>query len=119
MKYKVLQLILSNWLESQVAKPPLPSKEKVNNLLELADAEAERKRLKYALVSAARFNKKAKWKYGFSSAGKTAVEVDEVLRELTATRESIVHIKETALLRSLNVTDYSDSDSSVMTIAIL
>ena len=117
VKYEVLQSLLSNWLESQVAKPPLPSKEKVNNLLELADSEAERKRLQYAIVSAAGLsNKKAKSKYGFSSAGKTVAEVDEVLRELTATRESIeeiAHIKETALLRSLNVTDYSDSDSSV------
>ena len=119
VKYKALQLLLSNWLESQVAKPPLPLKEKVNNLLELADSEAERKRLKYALVSAAGSNKKVKSKYGFSSAGKTVEEVAEVLRELTATRESIAHIKETALLRSLNVTDYSDSDSSVITIAIL
>lgn len=111
VKYKVLQSLLSNWLESQVAKPPLPSKEKVNNLLELADSEAERKRLQYAIVSAAGLsNKKAKSKYGFSSAGKTVAEVDEVLRELTATRESI---EEIAHIRSLNVTDYSDSDSSV------
>ena len=117
VKYKVIQSLLNNWLESRVAEPPLPSKEKVNNLLELADSEAERKRLQYAIVNAAGlFNKKVKSKYGFSSAGGTVQEVHEVLHEVTATRKSIeeiTHIKETALLRSLNVTDCSDSDSSV------
>ena len=83
----------------------------------LADSEAERKRLQYAIVNAAGLsNKKVKSKYGFSSADRTVQEVHEVLHEVTATRKSIeeiTHVKETALLRSLNVTDCSDSDSSV------
>ena len=114
MTYKVLQSLLSNWLERQVSKPPLALKEKLNNVVELADSGAKRKRLEDAIASVVRLsNKKAKSKYGFSSA---VAEVDEVLRELTATLESIeeiAHIKETALLRSLILTDYSDSDSSV------
>ena len=96
VKYSILQSLLNQLIECQTAEPSLPlTKETMNSLLKLAESDAERKRLQFAVVSATGISiAKAKVKYGFSNAAGTVSEVEQTLDEITAIREVIANIAE-------------------------
>ena len=73
-------------IDCQTAEPSLPlTKETMNSLLKLAESDAERKRLQFAVVSATGISiAKAKVKYGFSNAAATVSEVEQKLDEIIA-----------------------------------
>ena len=104
-------------------EPSLPlTKETMNSLLKIAESDAERKRLKYAVVRATGLsNTKAKEKYGFSDIGTTVSQAEQALDEVSAIHEAIekiAQVKDKVLLKSQGVptevedegTDESESD---------
>lgn len=91
-------------------------KETMNSLLKIAGSDAERKRLKYAVVRATGLsNTKAKEKYGFSDIDTTVYQVEQALDEVSAIHEAIekiAQVKDKVLLKSLGVpTDIEDECS--------
>lgn len=119
VKYTILQSLLNQWWKSQTSEPSCAlTRNTVTNLLKLAESGAEKKRMKYAIVSATGLsNKKAAAMYGFTSMSPTVSEVEEVLKESTAIRkviEKLAELKDKELLKSLGITDENscESDSS-------
>ena len=108
VQYKVLKSLLNNWINCQDEQSPLNlRKETVNSLLKLAESDAERQRLKYAIVRAAGLSSsKAKNVYGFNDMSSEVSKVENVLEEATAIREvieNIVKVKDEAIVRSLGI----------------
>lgn len=67
----------------------------MNSLLNLAESDAERKRLKFAVVSATGLSyKKAKAKFGLSDIATTVFQVEQALDEVSAIHEAIENIAE-------------------------
>jgi hypothetical protein len=119
--YKVLRSLLNSLIQSQSGQKPVNlSKETVNSLLKLAESDAEKLRLKYAIVKAAGLSSsKAKNVYGFSDMSSKVSRVENALEEATCIREAIENIakvKDEAIARSLGIyvatTESSSSDSS-------
>ncbi len=119
--YKVLRSLLNSLIQSQSGQKPVNlSKETVNSLLKLAESDAEKLRLKYAIVKAAGLSSsKAKNVYGFSDMSSKVSRVENALEEATYIREAIENIakvKDEAIARSLGIyvatTESSSSDSS-------
>lgn len=123
VKYSIMQTLLSQWIKCETVKPSLPlTKETMNNLLKLAKSNADRKRLKFAVVSATGLsNTRAKAKYGFNDIATTVTQVEQGLDEVSVIYEAIENIaelKDEVLLKSLGVptqseherTDESESD---------
>lgn len=79
-------------------------------------SDAERKRLKYAVVRATGLsNTKAKEKYGFSDIGTTLSQVEQTLDEVSAIHEAIekiAQVKDKVLLKSLGVPMEMEGESS-------
>ena len=83
IKYKFLQSLLNQWWECK-ASSSVPScaltRDTVTDLLKLAETDAERKRLKYTIMTAAGLSgKKAAELYGFSNISSTVSYVEDVL----------------------------------------
>jgi hypothetical protein len=81
------------------------AKEEVQKLLNLAESESERERLKYAIAKSSGIsNTKAKNIYGFSSLSERKTKVEKAMEEACAIKdaiENVAKIKEKALLQSL------------------
>ena len=94
VKYPIMQTLLNQWIKCETAEPSLPlTKETMNSLLQIAESDAERKRLKYAVVRVTGLsNTKAKEKYGFSDIGTTLSQVEQTLDEVSAIHEAIEKI---------------------------
>lgn len=92
------------------------NKEDVKKLLNLAESESERERLKYAVVKSAGIsNTKAKSIYGFQNMGAKKPKVEQAMEEACAIKdaiEKIAKIKEKAVLQSLGVYETSESQES-------
>ena len=123
VKYSIMQTLLSQWIKCEIVKPSLLlTKETMNNLFKLAKSNAERKCLKFAVVSATGLsNTRAKAKYGFNDIATTVTQVEQALDEVSVIYEAIENIaelKDEVLLKSLGVptqseherTDESESD---------
>lgn len=117
VKYPIMQTLLNQWIKCETAEPSLPlTKETMNSLLQIAESDAERKRLKYAVVRATGLsNTKAKEKYGFSDIGTTLSQVEQTLDEVSAIHEAIekiAQVKDKVLLKSLGVPMEMEGESS-------
>ena len=93
------------------------AKEEVQKLLNLAESESERERLKYAIAKSSGIsNTKAKNIYGFSSLSEKKTKVEKAMEEACAIKdaiENVAKIKEKALLQSLGVYETSgESDET-------
>ena len=119
--YKVLKSLLNSLIQSQSGETPVNmSRDTVNSLLKLAESDAEKLRLKYAIVKAGGLSSsKAKSVYGFSDMSCKVSQFENALEEGTCIREaieSIAKVKDEVLARSLGVyvatTESSSSDSS-------
>ena len=93
------------------------SKEELQKLLNLAESESERERLKYAVVkSSALSNREAKSLFGIDDMTHKKQKVHQAMEEASAIREaieSIAKVKEKVVLQSFGVdSDESESDES-------
>ena len=113
--YKVLKLLLNSLIQSESGETPVNmSRDTVNSLLKLAESDAEKLRLKYAVVKVGGLSSsKAKSVHGFSDMSCKVSQVENALEEAI---ESIAKVKDEALARSLGVyvatTKSSSSDRS-------
>lgn len=118
--YKVLKSLLNKLIQSQCSQTPINiSRETVDGLLKLAESDAEKHRLKYAIVKAAGLSSsRAKNVYGFNDMSSKVTQVENALEEATCIREAIENIakvKDEAIARSLGIfsaADESSTDSS-------
>ncbi len=92
--YKVLRSLLNSLIQSQSGQKPVNlSKETVNSLLKLAESDAEKLRLKYAIVKATGLSSsKAKNVNDFSDMSSKVSRVENALEEATYIREAIENI---------------------------
>ena len=120
-KQELVKLYLTQSLlaETRMRKKEKPqmSKEELQKLLNLAESESERERLKYAVVkSSALSNTKAKSLFGIDDMTHKKQKVHQAMEEASAIREaieSIAKVKEKVVLQSFGVDcDESESDES-------
>ena len=116
VQYIIMQSLLHQWWELQSTNPSCSlTRTTVTSLLKLAESEAELKRLKYAIVSAAGLSDtKATKLYGFENMTSVVSEVKEALGEAQAIREVIeklAELKDKELLKSLGISDEEISES--------
>ncbi len=115
VQYTIMQSLLHQWWELQSTEPSSSlTRSTVTSLLELAESDAERKRLKYAIVSATGLSntKASKW-YGFQNMTSVVSEVEEALKEAAAIRQVIsklAELKDKELLKSLGISDEESSE---------
>ncbi|CAB4038415.1 Chromatin modification-related YNG2 [Paramuricea clavata] len=111
-----MQSLLNQWWESQSSNPTCNlTRNAVTSLLKLAESDAERKRLRYAIVGAAGLsNKKAAKVYGFGNMTSVVSEVEEALKEAQAIRkviEKLAELKDKELMKSLGISNDESSES--------
>ncbi|CAB4010429.1 Hypothetical predicted protein [Paramuricea clavata] len=91
------------------------TKEDVKKLLNLAESESERKRLKYAVVKSSGISStKAKAVYGFDDMTSKINDVEKAMEEACAIRqaiEDIANTKEKSILLPLGISESSESGS--------
>jgi hypothetical protein len=91
------------------------TKEDMKKLLNLAESESERKRLKYAVVKSSGISStKAKAVYGFDDMTSKINDVEKAMEEACAIRQAIEDIaitKEKLILLPLGISESSESDS--------
>jgi hypothetical protein len=103
-----------NQVHSHVQNVTLP-KDTVKELLQLAESDAERQRVTYAICQSTGLSTtKLRDTYGFEDINSRMQNVEEALRQAKEIRESvehISHIKEQAVLRSCGIS-FSESENS-------
>ena len=91
------------------------TKEDMKKLLNLAESECERKRLKYAVVKSSGISRtKAKAVYGFNNMTTKIGDVEKAMEEACAIRQAIKDIaktKEKSVLLPLGISESSESGS--------
>ena len=113
--WSIIQAIMSKVNTSK--KYPIElSKTEVKKLLDLAESESERERLKYAVVKSSGIsNSKAKTVYGFCDMGDKKSKVEQAMEEACAIKnaiENIANIKDKVLLQSFGIYETSESEKS-------
>ena len=92
------------------------SKDEVKQLLNLAESESERERLKYTFVKSSGIsNTKAKGMYGFCNMSDRKRNVEEAMEKACAIKdaiENIANVKENVLLQSLGICETDGSEES-------
>ena len=91
-------------------------RKEVEKLLNLAESESEKERLKYAITKSSGIsNTKAIGVYGFSNLTEKRIKVEQAMEQACAIKdaiENVAKIKEKAVLESLGLFEPSESDES-------
>ena len=116
VKLYLTQSLLAETRMQKQEKPEM-SKEELQKLLNLAESESERERLKYAVVkSSGLSNRKARSLFGIDDMTHKKQKAHQAMEEASAIREaieSIAKVKEKVVLQSFGVDcDESESDES-------
>lgn len=113
VNYTILQSLLSKSLESK--KEEYFSKEEMKKLFTLAESEAERERLRFAIVKGSGMSDmKARSIYGFHNMSFRSQKVIDAAEEAQAITECVLKVaqlKDKALLRSFGINDSEDEES--------
>lgn len=116
--YAVFQALLNEVVGKTVgSRVSFVTKEEMKSLLTLAESEAEKEHLKYAVVKSAGMSAdKAQKMFGFHNVNRRAVTVESAHEEACEIKDSIMNIarlKDSALLESFGLQDtLSDDDKS-------
>lgn len=110
--YKIFQSLQSTLVESQ---KECMSKEQMKKLLNLADSEAEKDRLRFAVVRGAGIStEKARSVYGFhdmTTRTKKVLDAAEEAQDIKECMLKVVRLKDKALLQAFGVDDSASEES--------
>lgn len=116
LSYSLLQSLLNKVLNAQNNATQLITKQEVERLLNLADSESEKARLRYSIVKSSGISStKAKRLYGFKDMTRRIQCVHDAAEKAHNIRlaiEKIAHIKEKALVEALGIAFSSESETS-------
>ena len=115
--YAVFQSLLNEVIEKTGgSRASFVTKEEMKNLLTLAESDAEKERIKYAVVKSAGISaEKAQKVFGFHNMNKRVEAVELAYKEACELKDSIMniaHLKDRALLESFGLQDTMSNDDT-------